>query len=139
MNGIETGLVFVHVTANVVWIGAILAVAYVLTLRVGEPTERGQIARALYLKLATPAFLVSVAAGVARLGMTPRYYFVATHWMHAKLLFALGVIGIHHVIGARAKRMASGTLREPGPVRALAGGLLLCAAAAVFLVVARPF
>lgn len=139
MTSIETALVFIHVAANVVWIGAILAVAYTMGLRVGEPTERGQIARALYLKLATPAFGIALAAGVARLAMTPRYYFVASHWMHAKLLFALGVIAIHHVLGARARRMANGTRRDPGHVQVLGGLLFVCAAAAVFLVVVRPF
>jgi protoporphyrinogen IX oxidase len=139
MNGIDIGLVFVHVTANVVWIGAILAVAYTLTLRVGEPADRGKIAHALYLKLATPAFIVSFAAGAARLAMTPRYYFAETHWMHAKLLFAFGVIALHHMIGAHAKRMATGRRQEPGRVSALAWALLLCAALAVFFVVARPF
>ena len=60
------------------------------------------------------------------------YYFKQTHFMHAKLLFALIVIGVHHVIGARAKRFASGETSDPGPVKALLGVLAFGAAAAAF-------
>lgn len=139
MTGIEIALVFIHVTANVVWIGSILAVAYTMTLQAAEPIERGKIARALYLRLATPAFIASFAAGLARLLMTPRYYLVETKWMHAKLLFALIVIALHHVIGARARRMATGVRPDPGNVARLAVFLLFGAAGAVFFVVVRPF
>lgn len=139
MDGIRSALVIVHVTANLVWIGSILAVAYVLAAKTGTPVERGQIGVGVYKKLAVPAFIISFTAGVARLSMNLHYYLVHTKWMHAKLLFALVVIALHHMIGGRAKRMASGDKPDAGPATTLAVILLLSAAAAVFFVIRRPF
>jgi protoporphyrinogen IX oxidase len=58
--------------------------------------------------------------------------------MHAKLPVALVVIALHHVIGARAKRLASGARTEAGPVGMLTAALLAAAAVAAFLGLARP-
>jgi putative membrane protein len=58
--------------------------------------------------------------------------------MHGKLTFALAVIALHHVIGARVKKMARGEA-EGANVSGLALGLFLCAVVAVFFVVTKPF
>jgi len=139
VDGIRTALVIAHVTANLVWIGSILAVAYILAAKPGTPVERGQIGLGVYRRLAVPAFLISLTAGVARLLLDLDTYFVHSKWMHAKLLFALVVIGLHHVLGGRAKRMANGDKDDAGPATTLAVILLLSAAAAVFFVIRRPF
>src|ERR1043165_1806645 len=99
--------VALHVTANVVWIGSILAVGRLLAATEGDAKVRGVLARRVYQSLATPAFVISFVAGAIRLALSPDYYFVATHFMHAKLLLALVVIGLHHVIGGRAKKTAA--------------------------------
>lgn len=139
VDGIRTALVIVHVTANLVWIGSILAVAYILANEVGTPVERGKIGVGVYRRLAVPAFVISFTAGVARLTMNLDTYFVRSKWMHAKLVFAFVVIALHHVIGGRAKRMARGDKADAGPVPTLAVVLLLSAAAAVFFVIRQPF
>ncbi len=135
----RTALVIAHVTANVVWIGSILAVAYILATDTGTPQERGRIGLGVYRRLAVPAFVISFTAGVTRLTLSLDAYFVRSKWMHAKLLFALVVIALHHVIGGRAKKMASGDKADAGPVPTLAVVLLLSAAAAVFFVIRQPF
>ncbi|HVU04073.1 MAG TPA: CopD family protein [Polyangiaceae bacterium] len=131
-------LVFVHVAANVVWIGSILAVAVVATGADGDDRTRGALAATIYRKLAAPAFGVSFLAGVSRLAMDPGYYFVATKFMHGKLTFALAVIALHHVIGGRVKKMKAG---ESGAENTggLAFALFACAVVAVFFVVTKPF
>ncbi len=131
-------LLVVHVIANLVWIGSILAVVVTLSSD-AEARVRGRIARSVYKKLAAPAFGVSFLAATALLFTNLQLYFVHTHWMHGKLPLALGVIVLHHVIGARAKRMESGKLSEPGPVAVLGGVLFLCALGAAFLVIIKPF
>jgi putative membrane protein len=68
-----------------------------------------------------------------------KLYMVATHWMHAKLTLAVVVIAIHHVIGLRAKALASGKRKDAGPVGVLALVLFLGAAGAAFFAVAKPF
>ena len=132
-------VVALHVLSNLVWIGSILAVAYVLAAGAGDAKTRGETARGLYLKLATPAFGASFVLGVIALGSDPAFYFKITHFMHAKLPLALIVIALHHVIGARAKKMASGALAEPGPVAALGWVTFVCAAGAALLAMVKPF
>lgn len=139
MSGLFSTLIVLHVIANVIWIGSILAVAVVLGAHSGDAATRGKIAVDVYGKLATPAFVVSFVAGVTRLALDTQYYFVQTKFMHGKLLLALVVIGLHHVIGARAKKMANGVATESGNTAILAVILLLSAAGAVFLVVTKPF
>src|SRR5580700_2714369 len=107
----DLALVWLHVSGNLVWIGSILAVGVVLTGQ-GEPKARGEIALGIYRRLAVPAFVVSFLCGAIRLGMDLPYYLKEHHWMHAKLPLALGVIGLHHVIGGRARKMSQGTVQE---------------------------
>lgn len=134
--GIVTSL---HVAANVVWIGSILAVGRIIEVNEGDAKIRGALALKVYKGLAVPAFGVSFVAGVVRLLLNPDYYFVQTHFMHAKLLFALVVIGLHHVMGARAKKVANGDADAAAAVPALTLGILGAAVLVVFLAVMKPF
>lgn len=133
-------LVAVHVLANVVWIGALLSVALIVG-RAGmtkDPAEAAALARFVHVRLAVPAFLVSFGAGLLRILLAPAAY-AHMPWFHAKLTFALVVIALHHVIGARAKRAASG---KPGAARGvgtLAAMVFAAAAFAVFLGIAKSF
>jgi putative membrane protein len=140
MLAIAPFLVFLHVAANVVWIGSILGVATIVgSSEAAEPKTRGALAVEVYRKLAVPAFVVSFVAGVGRLAMDTHYYFAATKFMHGKLFFALIVIGLHHAIGGRAKRLASGATTAAGGVGILRIALFLAAAGAVFFVILKPF
>ena len=89
----DLALVWLHVSGNLVWIGAILAVAVVILSPGGTTQAGGAFALAIYKRLAVPAFVVSFICGAARLGMDPAHYLRAHHWMHAKLPLALAVIG----------------------------------------------
>lgn len=139
MDGLGASLVFLHVSANVVWIGAIVSVVIVLTAPTGEPKLRGRLGVEIYKRAAVPAFVVSFVAGLLRLLLSLHFYFVTTKFMHGKLFLALVVIGLHHVIGARAKRMASGSSEGPGSAAAIAVVLLVAAVGAVFFAVVKPF
>ena len=139
MSGMGPILVALHVTANVVWIGSILAVGRALGASGFEPRQSGALALRIYKGLAVPAFVVSFLSGALRLALSADYYFVATHFMHAKLLCALIVIGLHHVIGARAKKAANGVAAEKAGSPALELGLFVAAAGAVFLAIMKPF
>jgi putative membrane protein len=135
MNAPQIALVWLHVTGNIVWIGSILSVAAVLTAKSGDPRVRGEIGERVYRHLAVPAFVLSFVAGAARLLMDPRYYLVEHHWMHGKLLFALVAIGVHHVIGGRAKKLARGTFTDAGPAAMMAAILAASAVIAAFFAI----
>lgn len=129
----------VHVLANLVWIGSILSTGLVLTHGAGEAKVRGETALAVYRKLATPAFVLSFVLGCVVLFNNPVYYLKTTHFMHAKLPLAFGIIGLHHVIGARAKKLAAETTTEVGPTAVLTLVLLLLTAGTALLAMMKPF
>lgn len=131
-------LVALHVTANLVWIGSILAVAWLCgrARLVADGTEVGRYARGIYMRFAVPGFLFGVGAGVARLLVQSSAYLHA-HWMHGKLLLAVVLIGLHHVVGAKAKRIARADTDAETGTGWLSIGIVLAAAGAVVLVVMR--
>lgn len=133
----KLALIWLHVTGNIVWIGSILAVATVILSPGGASKSGGQMALAIYRRLAVPAFLLSFVCGAVRLGLDLHLYLKVTHWMHAKLPLALAVIGIHHVIGARARKLAQGTVQDAGPTAILAVALAVSAVGAVFFTIFR--
>lgn len=139
MSAVAPLLVFLHVAANVVWIGSILSVAVILNSPAADSKMRGALGAEVYRKLAVPAFVLSFVAGVSRLAMDTGYYFSATKFMHGKLFLALVVIGLHHAIGGRAKKLASGTTSDSGGVLTLGIALAVAAVGAVFFAILKPF
>ena len=132
-------MIVVHVAANLVWIGAITATAWILPSSIGSPSERGKLGLAVYRQLAVPAMLLSLVAALSRLFSSLDLYFVVMKYMHAKLLFAVIVLALHHVIGARARAMALGKRDDPGYVKLLGVIILVSSAVAVYLAVLKPF
>jgi protoporphyrinogen IX oxidase len=133
----DIALIWLHVVGNIVWIGAILAVSIAILSPIGDPKIRGELATRIYLRLAVPGFVVSFVCGTVRLALNTHYYLVEHHWMHGKLLFGVTVIGLHHVIGGRAKKLARGTVQDSGPTAILTIVLAVSAAAAAFFAVAK--
>lgn len=133
----ELLLVWLHVAGNLVWIGAAIAMGFLLAVKEGDPKLRGALARRIHLRIAMPAFAVSFAAALIRTGMDFKGYFVQHHWMHGKLPFALAVIAIHHILAARARKMEAGSMQEGGPSGMLTFVLAGCAILAAFFVVLR--
>jgi protoporphyrinogen IX oxidase len=136
-NPSQFALVWLHIVGNLVWIGSILAVAAVITGQTGDARVRGELGLRIYQRLAVPAFVLSFIAGTTRLLMDVTYYLSEHHWMHPKLLFAVAVIGIHHVIGGRAKKLARGTVQDAGPTATMAIVFLVSAILAAFFVIFR--
>lgn len=132
-------LLYLHLLANLVWIGSISAVAMTLRTGASNPRERGVLARRIQRQLAEPAFGVSFLAGAGRLLLNYEYYFLETKFMHVKLTLALGVIAIHYAIVARAKHMERGERADPGNVGRLLLGLVALVAGVVFFVLRKPF
>jgi putative membrane protein len=135
---ITTVLVAVHVLSNVVWIGSILSVALLVgrARLMADGPEVGALARRVYTRLAVPAFVFSFASGVTRFVLGIAAY-AHMPWMHAKLTLALGVIALHHVIGAKARRVAGGNSAAGSGMTGLLLATLACAAGAVWLAVAK--
>ncbi len=127
-----------HVLANLFWIGSIVAVSIVLAAKSGSDRERGTIARMVYQRVAAPAFTISFVAGFVRLLLDLKFYFVSTHFMHAKLLLALGVIAVHHILGAQARRAAAGE-RAPTTGSRFTWALVVLAGGAAWFALAKPF
>ena len=128
-----------HIMANLLWIGSIACVGFLVTAASkATPPESGkamaEVSAALYRRVATPAFVASFLLGVAQTALHADYYLKA-HWFHAKLTLALVVIGLHHVIGAKSKRAASGGVQASGAGGILTAALLVSSFLAVVLAV----
>lgn len=141
---LATLFIALHVMANLVWIGSIASVGWLIAAA-SKANDRSSavLARGLYLRVATPAFLVSFLMGLIRVVQAPSYY-MHLHWFHGKLAFGLAVIALHHVIGAKAKKAAkaasaqenpSGSMQEGRSGGILAGALLAFAFLTVVFVI----
>ncbi len=128
-----------HVAFVLVWIGSIAAVGLLLAKGPGDARSRGAAGLTVYKMLSVPSFLGAFVLGVVALASNLDLYFKATKFMHAKLLLALFVIGLHHALGARAKKMASGAVDAEGPAWVLAQVLVGLAGIVAYLAVAKPF
>jgi protoporphyrinogen IX oxidase len=135
---VSVALLAAHVLANVVWIGALLSETVLLgrAIWAPDPAEAGALARRVHTRLAIPAFLGSLATGLARL-LPARHVYAGMPWMFAKLGFALAVIVLHHMIGARARHVASGTVRAAHGTWALGVLTFLSAGGAVLFAIAK--
>jgi protoporphyrinogen IX oxidase len=132
-------LVALHVMSNLVWIGTITSVGWLTAAAAGQtdPARRklvAELAYALYKRGAVPAFLASFTLGVLRLLVDPAAY-MRLHWFHGKLTFALAVIALHHVIGAKARKAAAGSMQSGKSSAILVGALLVCAFGSVVFVI----
>lgn len=129
-------LVVVHVAANLVWIGSITSVGFLLSQAASRADGKSiaEVALALYRRLAVPAFLASFVFGVLR-SSTDLSYYLHLHWFHGKLTAAFLVIGLHHVIGAKARKAAAGSMQAGRNGAILSIGLFVCTLAVVVLVV----
>ncbi len=132
---LEQLLVTLHVTSNLVWIGSIACVGW-LAAAATKQNDRSSavLARGLYLRVAVPAFVGSFVFGVSRLLVQPAYY-MHLHWFHGKLTAALAVIALHHVIGAKARKVAGGSMQAGASGGILVGALLACAFCSVTFVI----
>jgi protoporphyrinogen IX oxidase len=126
-----------HVVGNLLWIGSIVAVGALLAAPIGSAAERGTLARWLYRRVANPALGLSLLMGLARLALIPDL--LKSHYMHAKLTLAVFVIGLHHVLGARSRKMAASTATSAGPAAAMSAGIVAVAVGIVVLVILKPF
>jgi putative membrane protein len=124
-------IVALHVMSNLVWIGSIASAGWLTgaAARQEDPVARkvaAELGYGLYKRAAVPAFLLSFAFGLTRLLLDPKTY-MQLHWFHGKLTFAVAVIMLHHVIGAKARKTAAGSMQSGGSSAILVGVLLVCA------------
>jgi putative membrane protein len=116
-------LVALHVAFDLVWIGSILSVAILLAAAAKD--DDAGLARAalvVYRRLAVPSFAIAFLLGAARMSVDVMSY-LHLHWFHGKLTLAIVVIALHHVIGARAKKAAAGSMQAGRSGAILAVGL----------------
>ena len=132
---LDTTLIWLHVVGNVFWIGAITAVALLL-LQGKSGDGSAKLAASLYLRLAVPAFVLSFLTGVGRLLLDGSLY-MKQPWMHAKLTTALIVIVVHHIIGAKARKLDRDPETSTATVMPLLALLVLGAIMTVYFVVVR--
>ena len=132
-------LVAIHVFADMLWVGSIVAVGALIAAKDSTVlVSRAGDARWIYRRLAAPAFVVAFVMGIACIFADPTHTVMKIPSMHVKLTLAAGVIALHHWIGASSRRIASGDRKTPMSSLPLVL-LVLAAGGAVILGVLKPF
>ena len=132
-------LVAIHVFADMLWIGSIVAVGALIAAKDSMVLRaRAGDARWIYRRLAAPAFVVALVMGIACIVADPTHSVMKIPSMHVKLTLAAGVIALHHWIGASSRRIASGNRKTPMSSLPLVL-LIVAAGGAAILAVLKPF
>lgn len=105
-----------HIVAIISWMAGIL---YLFRLFVYHSEEKEAVVKErfkimesrLYHYITLPAMVASVAFGMAMLGFVPA--FLSQPWMHAKLLFVAGLIGMTLYGSHQMEALADGTCKTP--------------------------
>jgi putative membrane protein len=108
-------LLVVHVLGFMLWVSGLLGAAGTLMLHAGETSGEARQAlanleRRWLRTMADPGALLTILAGIALIATNP-HYFLHAHWLALKMAFVLGLIGMHGMIGVRAKRFAEGRIQ----------------------------
>jgi putative membrane protein len=124
-------LVTLHLVGNVVWIGSLLAAAWLCgaARMMAEGPEVGRLARSIYRRFAAPAFVLSLLSGIGRIVASPGDYAHA-HWFHAKMAAVVLLIVAHHVVGGRVRKVAGGNFDAAYDMLPLRIAVFLAASAA---------
>lgn len=135
-------LVF-HLLGVIFWIGSLLIVTRILAIHTAEASAEARdslarIERMLFNRMAHPAAAVVVLAGVGLIMTNPN--FLREHWLHAKLLLVVLMIGLDLWLYKRASDFQAG--RESlsrGDCMAFHGTIAVTLLAILILVLVKPF
>ncbi|WP_437887587.1 CopD family protein [Phytobacter sp. V91] len=134
----------VHIIAAIIWIGGILVMAVVASWcqhRVNQqaaiPTELLSFVRQWSRKITSPAMVLLWLVGIAMViihGKMPHL------WLVLKILLVVGLSGIHGVLTATLRRLATGTTtRIPAIIGHASAIVLLLVTLIILLAIIRPF
>ncbi len=129
--------IVLHLLSLMVWIGSAASIGALLRRAElasddGASRASSEAAAAVYRAVSTPAFVAAVAFGLLLFLEAPATY-MRLHWFHGKLTAALVVIGLHHALGAKAKRSAAGSRQRASGGSILGGAILVLALAVIAL------
>jgi putative membrane protein len=128
-------MIVAHVFGIMFWVGGLLMATRSLMQHTVETSAEARKALASLERkclrlMADPGALLTILAGAALVASNPHYYLHAP-WLHIKLVFVLGLIGMHGIVGVRTKRYAEGRIQLQ-PRQAF---LLFLAVAVIFLLI----
>ncbi len=97
-----------HIIAVITWFAAIFYLprlfVYHAAAEDSVSRERFKIMeRKLYRGIMTPSMMVVLALGAWLISYSPSYYFIETHWMHAKLTLVTLLLVYHFYCGHLVK------------------------------------
>ena len=123
-------LLVVHVFGLVFWVSGLLVTSMALTRHTQEASAEARQALArlerIFLRgLADIGALLTIVAGISLI-MTNSSYYLTAPWLHMKLTFVALLIGLHGIVGVRAKRFGAGTIQlQRGEARLLVVATIL--------------
>lgn len=134
-------LVF-HVIGLVFWMAGLLVVTQVMAAHAEESSSEAKALGRLEMKLlngmAHPGAAITIAAGIVVVALQPGY--LRQHWLHAKLLLVVILIGMNFFLHLRAKALREEQSKaRSGQFRMLHGVISAIFLGIVILVMIKPF
>jgi len=134
----------IHIIAAIIWTGGMLVMAVVvgwcghlIHQKATLPVALLEHVRQWSRKVTSPAMVALWLMGLAMLllhGQMPHA------WLIVKILLVIGLSGIHGVLSATLRRLATGQgSRIPGVVSQATAGISVAVALIILLAVFRPF
>lgn len=130
------GLKLVHILFAATWFGAVIAVAYTLTLAKQGNKEGVNIALKIITRIENIASIGIVITAMLIILNMPAFF--QQGWVHVKLTLWLVATGLLHVSKAKLKKLGDAAL-EKGSFDFLRSALLLTLIIAITMAVFRPF
>jgi len=108
-------LLVLHILGVVLWVGGLLMASGTLMAQAEENSAEARqvlarLGRRWLRAMADPGALLAILAGIALI-TTNSHYYLHARWLELKMVFVLGLIGMHGMIGVRAKRFAEGRIQ----------------------------
>lgn len=125
-----------HFIGVVLWMGGIVACTMCAVFGSSKATTAA--ARAVNLKIVTPAMVVAFTGGLGMLLPAFTTFYAKQPWMHAKLTLVLVAAALSGVISGTLRRAADQDAQPTGKLQKLAIALALIVIVVVCLAVFRP-
>jgi len=134
----------VHIIAAIIWTGGILVMAvvagwcaYLIKQQEPLPAAMLEFVRQWSRRVTSPAMVLLWLMGLAMVLLHGRMPHL---WLVLKIVMVVGLSGIHGVLTATLRRLASGTTTTmSGVVRQATVVVIVLVAAIILLAVIRPF
>lgn len=133
----------IHVASVIVWIGAIITTATLLTLAGRDALRAGlaPVVRPFYLRVQSPAMGLTLITGITQMVLYIQQvegWMKTNIWLHYKIMVVFGLLVLDHILMRRALKLHRSPEAAPGAVKLHLAAVAVFALAAILLATVQP-